>query len=43
METALSIFLNGITGVFIGMALTYLTMKLIALLGAIGTTNDKTE
>ena len=31
MQTAAGIFVNGITGVFIGMAVLYLVMKLIAL------------
>ena len=30
METAFGIFVNGIAGVFIGMAVLYLAMKLIA-------------
>lgn len=34
MEAAIGIFVNGITGVFIGMAVLYLAMKVIALLFA---------
>ena len=33
MEQAFSVFINGLTGVFIGMALLYITMKLLAVLG----------
>ncbi len=43
MATTVDIFVNGITGVFIGMAVLYLAMKLIALVSAMGTTPDKTE
>ena len=43
MATAVDIFVNGITGVFIGMAVLYLAMKLIALVGAMGGAPDKTE
>ena len=31
METTLSVFLNGIGGVFAGMAVLYVTMKILAL------------
>ncbi len=31
METTLSVFLNGMGGVFAGMAILYLTMKALAL------------
>ena len=31
LDTALTIFVNGISGVFLGMAVLYLTMKIIAL------------
>jgi Na+-transporting methylmalonyl-CoA/oxaloacetate decarboxylase gamma subunit len=31
MEQAVSIFINGLGGVFAGMAILYLTMKLISL------------
>lgn len=34
MEAATGIFVNGITGVFIGMAVLYLAMKVIAFLFA---------
>ena len=34
METTLSVFLNGISGVFAGMAVLYLTMKTLALVAA---------
>ena len=30
METTLSVFVNGMTGVFAGMGVLYLTMKLLA-------------
>ncbi len=43
METAVGIFVNGITGVFIGMSVLYLAMKLIALVSTIRTAPDKTE
>ena len=43
MTTTVDIFVNGITGVFIGMAVLYLAMKLIALVSAMGTAPDKTE
>ncbi len=43
MATTVDIFVNGITGVFIGMAVLYLAMKLIALVSAMGTAPDKTE
>ena len=39
VETAASIFVNGITGVFIGMAVLYVAMKLIAL--ATGSRSDE--
>ena len=32
METTLSVFLNGMAGVFAGMAILYLTMKALAFL-----------
>ncbi len=32
MDTALSVFINGIGGVFAGMAILYITMKLISLI-----------
>jgi hypothetical protein len=41
--TAIDIFVNGITGVFIGMAVLYLAMKLIALVSVIGATGDGPE
>ncbi len=31
MDAAINIFVNGISGVFLGMAVLYLTMKIIAL------------
>ncbi len=34
MDAAINIFVNGITGVFLGMAVLYLTMKIIALVAA---------
>jgi len=43
VETAVSIFVNGITGVFIGMAVLYLTMKLIALVSNLPAKPEKTE
>ncbi len=38
MEQAFSVFINGIAGVFIGMAVLYVAMKLIAL-----TSRDSTD
>ncbi len=43
MQTAVGIFINGITGVFIGMAVLYLAMKLIALVSAMWTEPEKIE
>ncbi len=43
MEAAVGIFVNGITGVFIGMAVLYLAMKLIALAGATDPDPEKTD
>jgi hypothetical protein len=46
VDTAVGIFVNGITGVFIGMTVLYLAMKLIAFVSAIGATGagpEKTE
>ena len=43
METAVGIFVNGITGVFIGMAVLYLAMKLIALVSTLRTGPEETE
>ncbi len=43
MSTAVGIFVNGITGVFIGMAVLYLAMKLIALVSAMWAEPEKTE
>jgi len=43
VQTAASIFVNGITGVFIGMAVLYLAMKLIALLSTMGAGPEKSE
>lgn len=43
MESAVGIFSNGITGVFIGMAILYLAMKLIALLLAPRKRIEETE
>jgi len=43
VETAVGIFVNGITGVFIGMAALYLAMKLIALVSAMRTGPEETE
>jgi hypothetical protein len=43
VATTVDIFVNGITGVFIGMAVLYLAMKLIALVSAMGSEPDKTE
>ena len=43
METAVGIFVNGITGVLIGMAALYLAMKLIALVSALRTGPKETE
>ena len=42
METAVGIFVNGITGVFIGMAVLYLAMKLIALVSTMWAGPEKT-
>jgi len=42
VQTAVGIFVNGITGVFIGIAVLYLAMKLIALLSTMGAGPDKT-
>ena len=41
METTLSVFLNGMGGVFAGMAVLYLTMKALAL--AAGTASEKKD
>ena len=43
MNTAVGIFVNGITGVFIGMAVLYLAMKLIALISAMWAEPEKIE
>jgi hypothetical protein len=46
VNTAVGIFVNGITGVLIGMTVLYLAMKLIALVSVMGSTGadpDKTE
>ena len=43
MESAVGIFVNGITGVFIGMAVLYLAMKLIALVFAARDGTEKTD
>jgi hypothetical protein len=43
VATTVDIFVNGITGVFIGMAVLYLAMKLIALVSTMGAATDKTE
>jgi hypothetical protein len=43
VQSAAGIFFNGITGVFIGMAVLYLAMKLIALVSAMGSEAEKTE
>lgn len=43
MQTAVGIFVNGITGVFIGMAILYLAMKLIGLVSAQSAEPEKTE
>jgi len=43
VQSAADIFVNGITGVFIGMAVLYLTMKLIALVCAMGSETEKTD
>lgn len=43
MDTAVGIFVNGITGVFIGMAVLYLAMKLIALVAAARDGTEKTD
>ena len=43
MESAVSVFVNGITGVFIGMAVLYLAMKLIAMVSAMRSEPEKTE
>jgi hypothetical protein len=43
LQTAAGIFVNGITGVFIGMALLYLAMKIIALVSVIGGMEDGPE
>ncbi len=43
MEAAVGIFVNGITGVFVGMAVLYLAMKLIALASATNTDPEKTD
>jgi hypothetical protein len=43
VESAVSIFVNGITGVFIGMTVLYLAMKLIALVSALGSAADKND
>jgi hypothetical protein len=43
VESAVGIFVNGITGVFIGMAVLYLAMKLIAFVSAMRNEPEKTE
>jgi len=43
LETALGIFINGITGVFIGMTVLYLAMKLIALIAKDRSDPEKTD
>jgi hypothetical protein len=43
VETALGIFVNGITGVFIGMAVLYLAMKLIELVVSTRDEPEETE
>ncbi len=43
MESAVGIFGNGITGVFIGMAILYLAIKLIAVLFAPRKGTEETE
>lgn len=43
MESAVGVFINGITGVFIGMAVLYLAMKLIAAISAMGSEPEKTD
>ena len=43
VESAVGVFINGITGVFIGMAVLYLAMKLIAVVSAMGSEPDKTD
>ncbi len=40
MDTALSVFINGIGGVFAGMAILYITMKLISLIAQYRQTAD---
>ena len=41
MQTAVSIFVNGITGVFIGIAVLYVAMKVIALTSTMRAGPDK--
>jgi hypothetical protein len=43
LETALGIFVNGITGVVIGMTVLYLAMKLIALIAKDRSGPEKTD
>lgn len=43
VESAVGVFFNGITGVFIGMTVLYLAMKLIALVSAMGSGPEKAE
>ena len=43
MQSAVDIFVNGITGVFIGMAVLYLAIKLIALAGTAGSESEKND
>ncbi len=43
MEQALDIFLNGIGGVFAGMGMLYVAIKLLALLAPDGKTEDKQD
>ena len=43
MESAVGIFVNGITGVFIGMAVLYLAIKLITVVFAARGGDEKTD
>lgn len=43
MESAVGTFVNGIAGVFIGMAVLYLAMKLIAFISTRSAESEKIE
>lgn len=40
MDAAVSVFINGIAGVFAGVAILYLAMKIIPLVARIGNSED---